>query len=52
MCALGTDPSLAQYDDLVCPADLGEAVGDQEGRASLAGLFDGQARASIREPPP
>ena len=41
MVADGGDAALAQDDDLVGPADLREAVGDEQGGAALGGAVDG-----------
>ncbi len=37
----GGDTALAQHDDQVCPADLGQAVSDEDGRAAAGGVGDG-----------
>ena len=41
MGAHGNDFPFAEHDDEVCPADLGETVGDDEGGASFSGVGDG-----------
>ena len=41
MRADGGDPAFAQDDDQICPADLRQAVRDDEGRASAGGVGDG-----------
>ena len=47
MGADGSNAPLAQDDDEVCPANLGQAVGDQDGGTVLCGLLDGPLNAIL-----